>query len=126
MSQTWGPYLYQSDLDLCTLDLISTEAAAMFPDPNCLRCPLLPSYFTLRFPIDKPNTIRQLNAGIFHRLVRRLKYLKNDLAVILLAAVGMELGVQIAREDMLVVRMTVMKADMGAEKRGQMERAMEG
>ncbi|KAL8717903.1 MAG: hypothetical protein Q9225_004896 [Loekoesia sp. 1 TL-2023] len=121
----WGHGIYQFDSDLDILDLIAKEATKMFPDPDCLRCPLMSDYLTLRFPIDKPTTVEQLNAGIFHRLLRRFKHSKNDMAVILLAAVGMELGVKLDEEDILMIKVTVMKADIGDEKRDQMIKALE-
>ncbi|KAL9024823.1 MAG: hypothetical protein Q9196_006230 [Gyalolechia fulgens] len=123
---TWGPYLYQSDAELDILDLIADEAAGMFLDPDSLRCPLMPEYFSLRSPIDKASTVQELNNGIFQRLLRRFKHAKIDLAVILLAAVGMELGVRFKEEDTLIVKMTVMKADMVDTRREQMVEALEG
>ena len=122
----WGHGLYQTDSDLDTLDLIADEAAKMFSDPECLCCPLIPEYYSLRSPIDKAATVTQLNEGTFYRLLRRFKNSKNDMAVILLAAVGMELGVNFQEEDTLMVKMTVMKADIGDEKREQMIAALEG
>ncbi|KAL8937879.1 MAG: hypothetical protein Q9216_004205 [Gyalolechia sp. 2 TL-2023] len=123
---TWGPNLYQSDAELDTLDLIANEAAGMFLDPDSLRCPLMPEYFSLRSPIDKVSSVQELNNGIFQRLLRRFKHAKMDLAVVMLAAVGMELGVIFKEEDTLVVQMAVMNADMGKERKEQMVEALEG
>lgn len=127
MSTIWGPYLYQRDADLDILDLIANEAARMFLDPDSLRCPLMPEYFSLRSPIDKDSVIQELNGGVFQRLLRRFKHADLDMAVVLTAAVGMELGVRFLEEDMLMVRVVVMKAeDLGVERRGQMVEALEG
>lgn len=125
LGAVWGHGIYQSDADFGLLDLIASEAADMMSDPECLRCPLMPEYFTLRAPIDKPSTVKQLNAGIFHRLVRRLNHQKNGMAIIVLAAVGMELGVKIKNEDMLLIKMMLMKTEMFQEKKDQMAEAIE-
>lgn len=122
----WGPYLYQRDADLDILDLIADEAAGMFLDPDSLRCPLMPELFSLRFPIDKASVVEELNNGIFQRLLRRFKHSDLDMAVILTATVGMELGVKFKDEDTLMVKMVVMKAEMGVERREQMIEALEG
>ncbi|KAI4180640.1 MAG: hypothetical protein L6R41_007105 [Letrouitia leprolyta] len=103
MSTIWGPYLYQRDADLDILDLIANEAARMFLDPDSLRCPLMPEYFSLRSPIDKDSVIQELNGGVFQRLLRRFKHADLDMAVVLTAAVGMELGVRFLEEDMLMM-----------------------
>ncbi|KAI4247954.1 MAG: hypothetical protein LQ352_006044, partial [Teloschistes flavicans] len=126
--ECWGFGIYQSDSDLELLDLIAEEASTMLPQSaiDCLRCPLLPANFTLRAPIDKPTVIAYLNAGIFKRLARRLKHQENPMALILLAAVGMELGVVIETDDMLMIRLTVMKTEMFLEKRDQIVEALEG
>lgn len=126
--ESWGFGLYQSDSDLELLDHIAEEASTMFPKSalDCLRCPLFPAHFTLRAPMDKLAVIAYLNEGIFQRLARRLNHQGNPLALIMLAAVGMELGVVIDKEDMLMIKMTVMKMEMFLEKRNQLVEALEG
>ncbi|KAL8684431.1 MAG: hypothetical protein Q9218_008299, partial [Villophora microphyllina] len=119
--ECWGFGIYQSDADLELLDLVAEEASAMFPATalDCLRSPLLPANFTLRGPIDKATVIANLNAGIFTRIARRLNHQGNPMAVVILAAVGMELGVVMEKDDMLMIKMTVVKTEMFLEKRAQ-------
>lgn len=126
--ESWGFGIYQSDSDLELLDHVAEEASIMFPKSalDCLRCPLFPANFTLRAPMDKIAVIAYLNDGIFKRLARRLKHQPNPMALILLAAVGMELGVMIDKDDMLMIKMTVMQTEMFLEKRNQMVEALEG
>ncbi|KAL9598586.1 MAG: hypothetical protein Q9219_004417 [cf. Caloplaca sp. 3 TL-2023] len=122
----WGSGLYQCDDDFEILDLIAEKAAEMFYDPDCLRCPLMPAYLTLRSPFDKPATVEQLNIGVLHRLLRWFETSENDMAVILSAAVAMELGVVFTKDDMHLVRQVVNNAAIGSEKRDQMLEALEG
>ncbi|KAL9576640.1 MAG: hypothetical protein Q9212_006933 [Teloschistes hypoglaucus] len=126
--ESWGFGLYQSDSDFELLDHIAEEASTMVPKSalDCLRCPLFPAHFTLRAPMDKLAVIAYLNEGIFKRLVRRLNHQLNPLALIMLAAVGMELGVMIDKDDLLMIKMTVMKTEMFLEKRNQLVEALEG
>ncbi|KAL8799225.1 MAG: hypothetical protein Q9182_006059 [Xanthomendoza sp. 2 TL-2023] len=123
---TWGYGLYQSDVDLEMLDLVSIEAANMMSDPECLNSSLLPGYFTLRVPIDRAAAVRQLEAGVLHRLVRRFSQYKNHGAVVILGVVSMELGVKINPEDKLAMRMALMRWDIYEVKRDQIVRALEG
>ncbi|KAL8748743.1 MAG: hypothetical protein Q9184_007115 [Pyrenodesmia sp. 2 TL-2023] len=113
---TFGPHLYQSDLELRTLTLLAHTASPLFSDPTCLCSPLLPSHLTLRAPISPTTVIQELEFGILNRLLHHFKHKGDDLAVILLGCVAMELGVGFGREDMLVLKMCVMR---GGKKGGR-------
>ncbi|KAL8800976.1 MAG: hypothetical protein Q9200_007082 [Gallowayella weberi] len=123
---TWGYGLYQSDVDLELLDLVSTEAANMMSDPECLYSSLLPGYFTLSAPIDKGAAVQQLETGVLHRLIRRFNPHTNHGAVVILGVVSMELGVKINPEDLLAMKMALMRWDVNEVKRDQIYRALDG
>ncbi|KAL9628244.1 MAG: hypothetical protein Q9204_006011 [Flavoplaca sp. TL-2023a] len=122
---TWGPGLYQSDIDLEMLDLITDEAVRLVSDPECLRSSLMPDSFTLRAPIDRISTIQQLEDGLLHRLVRQFNHQKNQAAIVILGVVCMELGVRIAPEDMLSMMIALMKWDANRIKKDQVCQAFE-
>lgn len=92
---TWGPSLYQSDIDLEMLDFVTDEAVRMVSDPECLRSSMMPEFFTLRAPINRAATVQQLEDRVLHRLVRRFNHQKNQAATVILGVVCMELGVKI-------------------------------
>ncbi|KAL8729331.1 MAG: hypothetical protein Q9166_004828 [cf. Caloplaca sp. 2 TL-2023] len=122
---TWGYNLYQSDVDLNMLDLIADEAAKMMSDPECLRSALIPDAYTLRAPIDKAATVQQLEDGILHRLIRRFNHQKNQGAITILGVVCMELGVKINPEDMLAIKMALMRCEMFEMKRDCIGQALQ-
>ncbi|KAL8661497.1 MAG: hypothetical protein Q9168_008383, partial [Polycauliona sp. 1 TL-2023] len=105
---TWGPGLYQSDIDLELLDVITNEALKMMSDPECLCSALMPDSHSLRAPIDRHATVQQLEDGIVHRMIRRFNYEKMPGAIVILGVVCMELGVKITAEDMLEIKMALM------------------
>ena len=122
---TWGPALYQSDIDLEMLDLITNEAVRLMSDPECLRSSMLPESFTLRAPIDRVTTIQQLQDGLLHRLIRCFNHDKNQAAIVILGVVCMELGVRIAPDDMLSIKIALMKWDANKIKKDQVCQAFE-
>ncbi|KAL8879281.1 MAG: hypothetical protein Q9192_008264 [Flavoplaca navasiana] len=122
---TWGPALYQSDIDLEMLDLITDEAVRLMSDPECLRSSMMPDSFSLRAPIDRVTTIQQLQDGLLHRLIRRFNHDKNQAAIVILGVVCMELGVRIALEDMLSIKIALMKWDANKIKKDQVCQALE-
>ncbi|KAL8686313.1 MAG: hypothetical protein Q9224_005484 [Gallowayella concinna] len=123
---TWGYGLYQSDADLEMLDLVTAEAARMMSDPKCLHSFLVPGSFTLRAPIDKGAAVQQLETGILHHLIRRFNHHKNHGAVVILGVVSMELGVKINPEDLLAMKMALMRWEIYEVKRDQIIRALNG
>lgn len=122
---TWGSGLYQSDIDLEMLDLITDEAVKMMADPECLRSSMMPEFFTLRAPIDRAATIQQLEDRVLHRLIRRFNHQKNQAAIVILGVVCMELGVKINPEDMLSIKMAFMRWDANKIKKDQVGRGFE-
>ncbi|KAL8883426.1 MAG: hypothetical protein Q9215_008236, partial [Flavoplaca cf. flavocitrina] len=122
---TWGPGLYQSDIDLEMLDLITDEAVRLMSDPECLRSSLMPESFTLRAPIDRVSTTQQLEDGLLHRLIGRLNHHRNQAAIVILGVVCMELGVRIAPEDMLSMMIALMKWDANKIKKDQVCQAFQ-
>lgn len=122
---TWGPALYQSDFDLEMLDLITDEAVRLMSDPECLRSSMMPDSFTLRAPIDRVSTIQQLEDGLLHRLIRRFNHHKNPAAIVILGVVCMELGLRIAPEDMVSIKIALMKWDANKIKKDQVCQAFE-
>ncbi|KAL8863110.1 MAG: hypothetical protein Q9178_000484 [Gyalolechia marmorata] len=122
---SWGTGLYQSDVDLDMLDLIAEEAVKMMSDPECLRSSLMPEFFTLRAPIDRPAAVEQLEGGVLHRLIRRFNHQKNQGAIVILGVVCMELGVKFNPEDRLSINMALMRWDMHEKKRDQVCQAFE-
>ncbi|KAL8843391.1 MAG: hypothetical protein Q9176_002004 [Flavoplaca citrina] len=122
---TWGPGLYQSDIDLEMLDLITDEAVRLMSDPECLRSSLMPESFTLRAPIDRVSTTQQLEDGLLHRLIGRLNHHRNQAAIVILGVVCMELGVRIAPKDMLSMMIALMKWDANKIKKDQVCQAFQ-
>lgn len=122
---TWGSGLYQSDIDLELLDLITDEAVKMMADPECLRSSMMPEFFTLRAPIDRAATVQQLEDRVLHRLIRRFNHQKNQGAIVILGVVCMELGVKINPEDMLSIKMAFMRWDANKIKKDQVGHAFE-
>ena len=116
---TWGSGLYQSDIDLDTLDLIAEEAVKMMSDPECLRSAMVPEFFTLRAPIDRTATVQQLEDGVLNRMIRRFSHQKNHGAIVILGMVCMELGARFNPEDMLSLKMALMRWDANKTKKDQ-------
>ncbi|KAL8847706.1 MAG: hypothetical protein Q9221_007267 [Calogaya cf. arnoldii] len=116
---TWGSGLYQSDIDLDTLDLIAEEAVKMMSDPECLRSAMVPEFFTLRAPIDRAATVQQLEDGVLNRMIRRFSHQKNHGAIVILGMVCMELGARFNPEDMLSLKMALMRWDANKTKKDQ-------
>lgn len=116
---TWGPSLYQSDIDLEMLDFVTDEAVRMVSDPECLRSSMMPEFFTLRAPINRAATVQQLEDRVLHRLVRRFNHQKNQAATVILGVACMELGVKINPEDMLSIKMALIRWDVNKIKKDQ-------
>ena len=124
--EVWGSGLYESDADLELLGMIAKEAATMMSDTHCIRSALMPDHFTLRDPINKKSTIEKLNKGLFSRLLRRLEFRKEPMAMLVLAAVCMELGVVMPDRDLELVKDTFVKTEIFEEKTRQLKDALEG
>ncbi|KAI4101115.1 MAG: hypothetical protein LQ339_005238 [Xanthoria mediterranea] len=122
---TWGPGLYQSDIDHEMLDFVTDEVVKMVSHPDCLRSSMMPEFFTLRAPIDRAATVQQLEDRVLHRLVRRFNHQKNQGAIVILGVVCMELGVKINPEDMLSIKMALMRWDVNKIKKDQVRHAFE-
>ncbi|KAL8988205.1 MAG: hypothetical protein Q9169_008594, partial [Polycauliona sp. 2 TL-2023] len=116
---TWGTGLYESDIDLETLDLITNEAVRMMSDPECLCSAMMPDSYTLRAPIDRRSAVQQLENGIVHRMIHRFNHQGNQGAIVILAVVCMELGVKITPEDMLSIKTARMMWDANTIKKDQ-------